>query len=85
VIRDFSRAQGDRIDLSTIDANGTLAGNGAFSFIGTAAFGGTAGQLRISAAGADLLVSGDVNGDRKADFVIRLENVASLAAGDFVL
>ena len=34
VIRDFSRAQGDDIDLSAIDANTKAAGNQAFSFIG---------------------------------------------------
>jgi Ca2+-binding RTX toxin-like protein len=34
-ITDFSHAQGDRIDLHLIDANTTVAGDQAFSFIGT--------------------------------------------------
>ncbi len=43
-ITNFSRAQGDRIDLAAIDANATAAGDQAFAFVGTAAFtgGGTA-------------------------------------------
>ena len=36
-ITDFSHAQGDRIDLAGIDAKATVAGDQAFSFIGTAA------------------------------------------------
>jgi len=37
-ITDFSHAQGDKIDLSAIDASTVLAGNQAFSFIGTALY-----------------------------------------------
>ena len=37
LIRDFSRAQGDRIDLRGIDANEQASGNQAFKFIGQAA------------------------------------------------
>ena len=47
VITDFLPGT-DRMDLSTIDANGAAAGNTAFSFLATkgAAFTGVAGQLR---------------------------------------
>src|SRR5262249_56842695 len=45
-IADFSQAQGDKIDLSLIDANTTVVGNQAFDFIGSAAFSNTAGELR---------------------------------------
>ncbi|HTV69036.1 MAG TPA: calcium-binding protein [Rhizobiaceae bacterium] len=78
-IRDFSRAQGDKIDLSTIDADtdGT-AGNQAFTFIGTAAFSGVDGQLRCSGG----IIQGDVNGDRVADFEIGI-NLATLLSTDF--
>lgn len=47
-IMDFARLQGDRIDLSQIDANSALAGNNAFRFIGTGAFSGQAGELRLA-------------------------------------
>ena len=78
---DFVRAQGDKIDLSTIDADtdGT-AGNQVFAFIGTGAFTGVDGQLRCSAG----VIQGDVNGDKVADFEIKV-NLATLITGDFVL
>jgi Ca2+-binding RTX toxin-like protein len=81
-ILDFSRVQSDVIDLSTIDADtdGT-AGNQAFNYIGAAAFGGVDGQLRFSSG----ILQGDVNGDRVADFEVRVAGVTSLLATDFVL
>lgn len=77
LILDFSAAQGDVIDLSPIDANGRLAGNAAFVFLGAGEFSGVAGQLRF--AGGQLL--GDLDGDRIADFAITLAGVATLDAG----
>ncbi len=84
-ITDFSHAQGDRIDLSQIDANGGGAENGSFGFIGTGAFTGVAGQLRYEVFGGDSVVGGDVNGDGIADFEIVLADVGGLQAADFVL
>lgn len=83
-IRDFAQAQGDRIDLSAIDAIAGGADNG-FSFIGSAAFSNVAGQLRAVVSGGQTLVSGDVNGDGVADFLIRIDGVHTLGAGDFIL
>lgn len=86
-VLDFSSAQGDRIDLTTIDANANLAGNQAFTFIGAAAFSGTAGELRVQASGTNQLVYGDVNGDGVADFLIVVTPVGAvpLVGGDFQL
>ena len=80
-ITDFSA--GDRIRLSEIDAITTNAAgsNDAFSFIGNAAFGHVAGQLRYDGN----VVQGDVNGDGVADFSIVIQNHAALATGDFFL
>jgi len=78
-VRDFGR--GDLIDLRRIDADTGERGNGAFDFIGRAAFSGEAGELRY-AGGA---VSGDVNGDGSADFMVSLAGRPGLDAGDFVL
>lgn len=77
----FNSAQGDRIDLSGMDA---IAGGGddAFSFIGTAAFTGAAGQLRYDTAG---VLYGDTNGDGLADFAIGFNSAISLSGGDFLL
>ncbi|MGQ0485482.1 MAG: hypothetical protein ACT4SY_09050 [Hyphomicrobiales bacterium] len=69
----------DRIDLRPIDARTNVAGNQAFTFIGTNAFSGVSGQLRISLSGSTTIVSGDVNGDAVADFQIGLLNFTNLA------
>jgi hypothetical protein len=76
----FERSQGDKLDLSTIDADtdGT-SGNQAFSFIGTLGFSGVDGQLRFSGG----ILQGDVNGDRVADFEVRI--VGALTGGDIIL
>ena len=83
-IRDFSRAQGDRIDVFGIDA---IAGgtNDAFTFIGTSAFTQTAGQLRYQIVGGETRISGDVDGDGVADVLIRVDGAQMLVGGDFIL
>ncbi|TWF52025.1 M10 family metallopeptidase C-terminal domain-containing protein [Neorhizobium alkalisoli] len=83
-ILDFSISEKDRIDLKAIDANTKLAGNQAFSFIGTSKFDGKAGELRYEKHGSSVYVYGDVNGDKKADFGIVLEHVTKVT-GDFFL
>jgi Ca2+-binding RTX toxin-like protein len=82
IISGFSRTQDDRIDLRTIDADrdGT-AGNQAFKFIGSAAFSRVDGQLRFSGG----VLQGDTNGDRIADFEIKVTGVSSMVGGDFFL
>ena len=84
-ITDFSRAEGDRIYLSPVDADANAAGDQAFSFLGSAAFTGVAGQLRSYVSGADTIVAADTNGDTAVDFYIRLTGNITLAASDFVL
>lgn len=74
VVMDFSSAQRDRIDLRFIDANVLLDGDQAFAWIGTAAFGAGAGELRF----ANDVLAGDVDGDAIADFTITLDGVTSL-------
>ncbi len=82
-ITDFTA--GDRIDLHAIDANVGLAGDQAFSFIGTTAFSGVAGQLRYAASGPDTLISGDVNGDKLPDFAILATGAHNFTAPNFIL
>ena len=81
VIRDFSHAQGDDIDLSGINASTKASGNQAFSFIGEKAFSGKAGQLQYKNG----IVAGDVNGDKVADFHLDIANHAALHSNDFIL
>ena len=84
VIGDFSHAEGDRIDLSAVDA---IAGGGddAFRFIGGGAFGDHAGELRCQVVKGDAILSGDTNGDGKADFWIHLDGVHAVVQADLVL
>ncbi|MGZ8419316.1 MAG: M10 family metallopeptidase C-terminal domain-containing protein, partial [Allosphingosinicella sp.] len=77
----------DRMDLTRIDARTNLAGNQAFTWIGSNAFTGTAGQLRAFQQGGDWILQGDVDGDGVADLVIALtlQGPTPLSASDFVL
>jgi Ca2+-binding RTX toxin-like protein len=79
-ITDFSTAQNDKINLLLIDANTTVAGNQAFSFIGTEAF-SAAGQVRFEAG----TVYANVDANLGADLQIELTGVGSLTATSFVL
>jgi Ca2+-binding RTX toxin-like protein len=82
-IADFARAEGDRIDLSKIDANGTDAGEGAFKLV--SAFDGSHGALAIIAQTNTWLIQGDTNGDKVADFAILVTSASALVAADFVM
>ena len=82
-ITDFN-VNGDFIDLSAIDANGALAGNTAFSFIGTAAF-TAAGQINITQNGVDTLVNINTTGGATPNMRIILQGLLTLDSGDFVL
>lgn len=83
LITDFVRGS-DRIDLSAIDAR-TGGINNAFTFIGTSAFTGVAGQLHSFVSGGQTIVEGDVNGDRIADFQIALTGSFVFSSADFIL
>jgi Ca2+-binding RTX toxin-like protein len=84
-ILDFHHAEGDKINLHAIDANTLAPGNQDFNFIGAGAFTHVAGQLHDTVSGANLVVSGDTNGDGTPDFAIVVANTASLVANDFVV
>jgi Ca2+-binding RTX toxin-like protein len=86
-ILDFTR--GDRINLIAIDSDGNAAnGNNAFTFLGSGAFTGQAGQLRAyQVQNWDWIVEGDVNGDGVADLVIAVTTADGdpITAADFWL
>ena len=85
-VLDFRRGQGDKLDLSPIDADRTMTGNQAFHFVGDCDFFGP-GQLRYQAtADGDFLVSGNIDTDPTADFafVVR-SHLTHLRASDFLL
>lgn len=80
-IYDFSHAEGDRIDLSGIDA---VAGGKDNAFTLAGAFGHKAGELVSVLSQDHYVVQGDVNGDGVADFAINVFSQTSLVAADFV-
>jgi Ca2+-binding RTX toxin-like protein len=97
LISDF-QLRADKINLKAIDANDKKAGDQAFIWKGTAAFTGTAGELRViypkvtelpgggTSWDHPVRVLGDTNGDKVADFAIGLHPSAfKLSAADFVL
>ena len=84
-ILDFEQGY-DRIDLSTIDANALLAGDQAFVMIGSAAFSGNRGEVRIdytSPGVSRILV--DLDGNRVADMEIQVLGSSVLAISDLIL
>jgi Ca2+-binding RTX toxin-like protein len=84
-ITDFKTTDGDKVDLSGIDANSKLTGDQAFTFIGSAAFSKTnaAGQLRFDATSK--ILYGSTDADAAPEFSIQLSGVSRLVVGDFVL
>ena len=85
VILDFHAAEGDRIDLSPIDASVSLTGNQAFHLAGDH-FTHHAGDMIQTVTGDGLLIQGDLNGDARPDFAILLAGIAHpLGAESFIL
>ncbi|MEI6747184.1 MAG: type I secretion C-terminal target domain-containing protein, partial [Methylococcaceae bacterium] len=84
-ITDFKHSEKDKIDLSAIDANEKLAGDQAFTFIGSVAFNKTnaSGQLRFDATSK--ILYGSTDADTTPEFSIQLSGVKSLVIGDFIL
>jgi Ca2+-binding RTX toxin-like protein len=78
---------GDRIDLSAIDANTGIAGNGTFTLV-SGAFTG-AGQLMVShesrADGDYTLVQGNTSGGADADFTLEIKGTHDLTGSNFTL
>jgi len=86
VIQDFVQGS-DLIDLHKIDANANKAGNQTFHFIDAQHFHHKAGELRVTHnAVTDIaIISGDTNGDGKADFQIQVHSPVPLLATDLML
>jgi Ca2+-binding RTX toxin-like protein len=86
IITDFKVSGADKIDLSTIDANGAGAGNTAFSFLATKGADFTkAGQLHWYTSGGNTIIEGNTDSDAAAEFSIQLNGIKALAGSDFIL
>jgi Ca2+-binding RTX toxin-like protein len=84
-IADFHAKQNDLINLHGIDADEGKKGNQDFDFIGTAGFSHHAGELRFEKTASDTYISGDTDGDGKADFTIHLDGAVKVTDHFFVL
>lgn len=91
VIVDFKRSEGDKIDLSGVDAvYATVGVNDRFTFAGSA-FSNVAGQVifqKFDNAGTArdyTLISGDITGGGAANFTIEVKGLIDFRAGDFIL
>jgi len=81
VVGDFKTSEGDKIDLSTLDANVATAVNDAFSFIGANAFSSNAtGQVRFAGG----ILFGSTDADTAAEFEISLIGVPTLVSADII-
>ena len=86
VIADFVIGS-DIVDLSTIDADGTLGTRDSFLFLGSSAFSGAAGELRVDTttiAGVTRIFA-DLDGNRSVDMEIQLVGTHTLTQTDFLL
>ncbi|MHC5740477.1 M10 family metallopeptidase C-terminal domain-containing protein [Nostoc sp.] len=83
IIKDFvgnGNLPGHIIDISNIDANSTIKGDQAFTYIGTRAF-TAAGQIRYSGG----ILQGNTDSNLAANFEIKLEGSPLLVASDIIV
>ncbi len=74
-IRDFQQGE-DLIDISAIES---------FTFVGDAAFSGTAAEVRYQTTSSGLRFEMDIDGDGTADMRVNMNNVSTMTAEDFIL
>ncbi len=78
---DFSRLEGDRIDLSAVDANTNMDGHQDFTWLDNdTEFSGQGGELRASGN----FLQAEVNGDAAPDMEIEVLGVASPVQNDVI-
>jgi Ca2+-binding RTX toxin-like protein len=84
-IADFSRRQGDKIDLSAIDASTKKKGNQKFAFIGDEDSFTKAGQVRFEKFKSTTYVYLNTDNDGAAEGVIKLKGSLDMQKSWFVL
>ncbi|HYJ31101.1 MAG TPA: calcium-binding protein [Allosphingosinicella sp.] len=83
-IADFTPGT-DLIDLSQMDADPGQSGRQAFTFIGSAAFSGTPGEVRVETRDGDTWVLIDGHGGATASIEIAMTGTVSITGADFIL
>src|SRR5262245_38618586 len=85
-VRDFDPAQLDKIDVHSIDADATVGGHQAFTFIDDASTQVTApGQINFVHMNGDTYIVLNTNADPAADAIIQVSGIHAVEAGWFVL
>jgi Ca2+-binding RTX toxin-like protein len=86
VITDFSQTENDKIDLSPIDADPTTAGHQQFDFIGSNAFSGAIGELRVTMKNGETIVEASIDDPfHTIEMKIKFDHAPALAESDFIL
>ena len=84
IVTDLNRAEGDALNFVVIDADETVAGDQAFTFIDTAAF--TApGQINWFTNGTDTFIQLNTNADPTVDGIIQLNGIHTIDISLFFL
>ncbi|WP_370873761.1 M10 family metallopeptidase C-terminal domain-containing protein [Caulobacter ginsengisoli] len=82
-VNDLIAAQGDRLDLSAIDADVSTAGDDAFHLVGN--FTHHAGEMTLSFAGGVTVLGLDVDGDGRADYRMTIAGNVTGDSGGWLL
>lgn len=82
IVWDFNAGEGDKIDLSAIDA---ITGGKDQAFTLVTAFSHAAGQLTVTAEADHYLLQGDVTGDGVADFSMMVYSMGLMTSASFIL
>jgi Ca2+-binding RTX toxin-like protein len=84
-VYDLSKAQGDKIDLSAIDADSMTTGDQAFHLV--SAFGKHGGEMTLAytASANQTVLSLDGDGDGKADYQMKITGDVHLDSGGWLL
>ena len=83
MITDFAHLT-DKIDVMGLDADGTVAGNQAFHWVGTAALTG-AGEIGYFTSGGNTIIRASTDADAASEFEIQLSGIKPLTVTDFYL
>ncbi|MDQ0463368.1 Ca2+-binding RTX toxin-like protein [Caulobacter ginsengisoli] len=83
MVNDLITGQGDRLNLSAIDADSNTAGDQAFHLVGN--FSHQAGEMTLSFAAGITVLSLDVNGDGRADYRMKISGDVHLDSGGWLL
>ncbi|MDQ0464119.1 Ca2+-binding RTX toxin-like protein [Caulobacter ginsengisoli] len=82
-VNDLILVQGDKLDLSAIDADSSTGADDAFHLVGS--FSHHAGEMTLNVSGGITLLSLDVDGDGSADYRMKITGDVHLDSGGWLL